>query len=195
MPRGGFRKSAGRPKSRRKVHSIRATDEEWKLIKAYAERVKAGGLQETAGSAESERILQANKPESVAKKKAGRPKKLGQLAHATVIFGNPDKVKYGCFFCIPEGDKYAVKAYFCPESEAPKNIWDVLDEAMAAYGCLVPASPGSGWTWKNAEGQKMLGPDPELLARKKTIKAAFACWLSDLLVNQKAVRIKDLQTR
>lgn len=40
MPRGGFRKSAGRPKSGRKVHSIRATDEEWKLIKAYAEEVK-----------------------------------------------------------------------------------------------------------------------------------------------------------
>ena len=41
MPRGGFREGAGRPKSGRKVHTIRATDEEWKLIKAYAEQVKA----------------------------------------------------------------------------------------------------------------------------------------------------------
>lgn len=40
MPRGGFREGAGRPKSGRKVHTIRATDEEWKLIKAYSEQVK-----------------------------------------------------------------------------------------------------------------------------------------------------------
>ena len=46
MPRGGFREGAGRPKSGRKVHTIRATDEEWKLIKAYAEQVKAGSLPE-----------------------------------------------------------------------------------------------------------------------------------------------------
>ncbi|MBT8800967.1 hypothetical protein ACXO18_02300 [Lactobacillus delbrueckii subsp. bulgaricus] len=42
MPRGGFREGAGRPKSGRKVRTIRATDEEWKLIKAYAEQLKAG---------------------------------------------------------------------------------------------------------------------------------------------------------
>lgn len=44
MPRGGFREGAGRPKSGRKVYTIRATDEEWKLIKSYAEQVKAGKL-------------------------------------------------------------------------------------------------------------------------------------------------------
>ena len=42
MPRGGFREGAGRPKSGRKVHTVRATEEEWKLIKAYAEQVKTG---------------------------------------------------------------------------------------------------------------------------------------------------------
>lgn len=46
MPRGGFREGAGRPKSGRKVHTIRATDEEWTLIKAYAEQVKKGSLPE-----------------------------------------------------------------------------------------------------------------------------------------------------
>ena len=46
MSRGGYREGAGRPKSGRKVRTIRATDEEWKLIKAYAEQVKAGKLPE-----------------------------------------------------------------------------------------------------------------------------------------------------
>lgn len=46
MPRGGFREGAGRPKSGRKVHIIRATNEEWELIKAYAEQVKTGKLPE-----------------------------------------------------------------------------------------------------------------------------------------------------
>lgn len=46
MPRGGFREGSGRPKSGRKVHTVRATNEEWELIKAYAEQVKAGKLPE-----------------------------------------------------------------------------------------------------------------------------------------------------
>lgn len=190
MPRGGFREGAGRPKSGRKVHTIRATEEEWKLIKAYAEQVKAGKLQEKP---KVQKHKSDGKPKSVAKKKARTPKKLGQLAHATVVFGNPEKIKYGCFFCVPYGDKYAVKVYFCPMSEAPASVWDALEKVVVTYGYLVLAE--SGWVWKNAAGQKLLGPDPELLSRKKTIKAAFACWLSDLLANQKAVRAKELQER
>ena len=46
MPRGGYREGVGRPKSGRKVHTIRATTEEWDLIKVYAEKVKAGKLPE-----------------------------------------------------------------------------------------------------------------------------------------------------
>ena len=61
------------------------------------------------------------------------------------------------------------------------------------YGHLM--STTDGWTWKSAEGQKLLGPDPEILSKKKTIKAAFACWLSDLLVNQTRITVKDLQER
>ena len=189
MPRGGFREGAGRPKSGRKVHTIRATNEEWKLIKAYAEQVKTGKLPEISKG-------QDVKPTGKAKpavKKSKSTKKLGQLAYATVVFGNPEKIKYGCFFCIPEGEKYAIKAYFCLTSEAPTNVWNVLDEVDVTYGYLMPAT--SGWVWKNAEGQKLLGPDSEILSRKKTIKAAFACWLSELLVNQKEVRAKELQER
>lgn len=189
MPRGGFREGAGRPKSGRKVHTIRATNEEWKLIKAYAEQVKTGKLPEISKG-------QDVKPTGKAKpavKKSKSTRKLGQLAHATVIFGNPEKIKYGCFFCVPEGKKYAVKVYFCPIGKAPARIWDALDKATVTYGYLAPAP--SGWILKNAEGQKLLGPDPEILSRKKTIKAAFACWLSELLVNQKAVRAKELQVR
>ena len=191
MPRGGFREGAGRPKSGRKVHTIRATDEEWTLIKAYAEQVKAGRLPEI--SAKVQEVKLTEEPKTAVKKRVKRARKLGQLAHATVIFGNPEKIKYGCFFCIPEGKKYAIKAYFCPTSEVPTNVWDVLDEVVVTYGYLVPTT--SGWVWKNAEGQKLLGPDPEILSRKKTIKAAFACWISELLVNQKAVRAKELQER
>lgn len=190
MPRGGFREGAGRPKSGRKVHTIRATDEEWTLIKAYAEQVKKGSLPEISKVQEAKH---SEKSKPAVKKKSKSTKKLGQLAHATVIFGNPERIKYGCFFCIPEGKKYAIKVYFCPTSEAPTNVWDVLDEVAVTYGYLMPAT--SGWAWKNAAGQKLLGPDPELLSRKKTIKAAFACWLSDLLANQKAVRAKGLQER
>lgn len=189
MPRGGFREGAGRPKSGRKVHTIRATDEEWELIKAYAEQVKAGKFPEISKG-------QDVKPTGKAKpavKKSKSTKKLGQLAYATVVFGNPDKIKYGCFFCVPEGEKYAIKAYFCPMSSVPEIVWDVLNKTIVTYGYLVPDT--RGWIWKNAEGQKLLGPDPEALSRKKTIKAAFACWLSDLLVNQKAVRAKELQVR
>ena len=189
MPRGGFREGAGRPKSGRKVHTIRATNEEWKLIKAYAEQVKTGKLPDISKG-------QDVKPTGKAKpavKKSKSTKKLGQLAYATVVFGNPEKIKYGCFFCIPEGEKYAIKAYFCLTSEAPTNVWNVLDEVDVTYGYLMPAT--SGWVWKNAEGQKLLGPDSEILSRKKTIKAAFACWLSELLVNQKEVRAKELQER
>ena len=83
MPRGGYREGAGRPKSGRKVRTIRATDEEWKLIKAYAEQVKAGKLPEK------------QKPKETVIRNQRRTKKLGQLAHATVIFGNPEKIKYG----------------------------------------------------------------------------------------------------
>lgn len=190
MPRGGFREGAGRPKSGRKVHTIRATDKEWTLIKAYAEQVKKGSLPEISKVQE---VKPTEEPKIAVKKRVKKAKKLGQLAHATVIFGNPDKIKNGCFFCIPEGKKYAIKAYFCPMGEAPANVWDVLDEVAVTYGYLVPAA--SGWVWKNAEGQNLLGPDPEILSRKKTIKAAFACWLSELLVNQKAVRAKELKER
>ena len=190
MPRGGFREGAGRPKSGRKVRTIRATDEEWKLIKAYAEQLKAGKSPEILKRQE---IKQVEVPKPVVKKKAKSTKKLGQLEHATFIFGNPDKIKYGCFFCIPEGEKYAIKAYFCPTSEAPTKVWDALDKVIVTYGYLVPAT--NGWIWKNAEGQNILGPDPERLSRKKTIKAAFAYWLSDLLLNQNAIRAKELQER
>lgn len=189
MPRGGFREGAGRPKSGRKVHTIRATNEEWELIKAYAEQVKTGKLPEIS---KGQYVKPTGKAKS-AVKKSKSTRKLGQLAHATVIFGNPDKIKYGCFFCIPEGKKYAIKAYFCPMSSAPEIVWDVLNKTIVTYGYLMPDT--SGWIWKNAEGQKLLGPDPEILSRKKTIKAAFACWLSDFLVNQKAVRAKELQVR
>lgn len=181
MPRGGYREGAGRPKSGRKVRTIRATDEEWKLIKAYAEQVKAGKLPEN------------QKPKETVIRNQRRTKKLGQLAHATVIFGNPEKIKYGCFFCIPDGGEYAIKAYFCPESGAPVSVWDALDKVAVTYGYLM--STTDGWTWKSTEGQKLLGPDPEILSKKKTIKAAFACWLSDLLVNQTRITVKDLQER
>jgi hypothetical protein len=182
MPRGGYREGAGRPKSGRKVHTIRATTEEWDLIKVYAEKVKAGKL--------PEKIEVQKTKKSVVKK----TKKLGQLAHATIIFGNPEKIKYGCFFCILDDRKrYAIKAYFCPESGAPVSVWDALDKVAVTYGYLM--STTDGWTWKSAEGQKLLGPDPEILSKKKTIKAAFACWLSDLLVNQKRITVKELQER
>lgn len=186
MPRGGFREGAGRPKSGRKVHTIRATEEEWKLIKAYSEQVKAGKLPEK---------LEVQKTKKIAKSKsaAKRTKKLGQLAHATIIFGNPEKVKYGCFFCIPEDKKYVIKAYFCPESEVPANVWDAIDKTTVTYGYFVPAS--IGWTWESGEGHNSVEPDPEILSKKKTIKAAFAQWLSELLLNQKKIRVKDLQER
>ena len=190
MPRGGFREGAGRPKSGRKVHTVRATEEEWKLIKAYAEQVKTGKVPKKS---EEKKPKPVTEPKLAVKKQVKTPKRLGQLAHATVVFGNPEKIKYGCFFCIPDGDKYAIKAYFCPMSEAPARVWDALDKVVVTYGYLVLAE--SGWTWKNAAGQKLLGPDPERLSRKKTIKAAFAFWLSDLLANQKAVRAKELQER
>lgn len=189
MPRGGFREGAGRPKSGRKVHAIRATEEEWKLIKTYAEQVKVGKLLEVS---KVEKTKPNEKPKATAKKTKSH-KKLGQLAHATIIFGNPDKINYGCFFCIPDGNKYAIQAYFCPSSEAPANVWDALDKVVVTYGYLEPASVG--WAWKNAEGQKILGPDPEKLAGKKTIKAAFACWISALLVMQEPVRVKDIEER
>jgi hypothetical protein len=80
MPRGGFREGAGRPKSGRKVHTIRATDEEWKLIKAYAEQVKLGKLPELSKAKEVKPV----KETKAAVKKAKRTKKLGQLAHATI---------------------------------------------------------------------------------------------------------------
>lgn len=181
MPRGGYREGAGRPKSGRKVHTIRATTEEWDLIKVYAEKVKAGKL--------PEKVEVQKTKKSVVKK----TKKLGQLAYASSIFGNPEKVKYGCFFCVSDGKRYAIKAYFCPENEAPENIWNALDKVVVTYGYLVP-TPG-GWTWKTADGQRILGPDPETLSKKKTVKAAFTCWLSDLLANQKKIRVKDLQER
>lgn len=57
MPRGGFRKGAGRPKTGRKVHTIRATDEEWKLIKAYVEQVKAGKLPEVTKVEKTKRVI------------------------------------------------------------------------------------------------------------------------------------------
>lgn len=100
MPRGGFREGAGRPKSGRKVYTIRATDEEWKLIKSYAEQVKAGKLPKISKVQEAKH---SEKSKAAVKKRSKSTKKLGQLAHATVIFGNPDKIKYGCFFCVPEG--------------------------------------------------------------------------------------------
>lgn len=187
MPRGGFREGAGRPKTGRKVHTIRATDEEWKLIKVYAEQVKTGKLPEV------EKTKQIEKLKPTTKKKIKSPKKLGQLAHATIIFGSPSQNNFGCFFCIPDGNKYAIKAYFCPSSEAPANVWDALDKVVVTYGYLEQSS--IGWVWKNANDQKILGPDPEKLAGKKTIKAAFACWISALLVMQKSVRVKDIEER
>ncbi len=90
MPRGGYREGAGRPKSGRKVHTIRATDEEWRLIKAYSEQVKAGKLPEKI-------VTQKTKKIAKSKLAVKRAKKLGQLAYACIIFGNPEKVKYGCF--------------------------------------------------------------------------------------------------
>lgn len=190
MPRGGFREGAGRTKSGRKVHTIRATEKEWKLIKAYAEQVKAGKLLETTKVQKPKAV---EKSKLTVKKKAGGSKKLGQLAYATIIFGSPSQNNFGCFFCILDGNKYAIGAYFCPDDEAPANVWDAFDKVIVTYGYLEPASVG--WVWKNAEGQKILGPDPEKLARKKTIKAAFACWISALLVMQKPVRVKDIEER
>lgn len=190
MPRGGFREGAGRPKSGRKVHTIRATEEEWKLIKAYAEQVKADKLPETT-KVQKPKAVEKSKP--TVKKKARSSKRLGQLAFASIIFGSPSKNNFGCFFCVPEGDKYAIKAYYCPSNEVSANVWDALDKVEVTYGYLEPASVG--WVWKNAEGQKILGPDPEKLAGKKTIKAAFACWISALLVMQKPIRVKDIEER
>ena len=82
---------------------------------------------------------------------------------------------------------------FCPESGSPVSVWDVLDKVVVTYGYLVPTS--GGWIWKTAKGQRLLGPDPEILSKKKTIRAAFACWLSDLLVNQNRITAKELQER
>ncbi|GHN44937.1 hypothetical protein ME804_00020 [Lactobacillus delbrueckii] len=188
MPRGGFREGAGRPKTGRKVHTIRATDEEWKLIKAYAEQVKVGKLSEVKMTKSVEKLKPATK------KKTKSSKKLGQLGYASIIFGNPSHINYGCFFCVPDGNRYAIKAYLCSESEAPVNVWDDAFEKLdVTYGYLIPAT--SGWTWENAGDQKILGPDPEKLSNKKTIKSAFACWLSALLVNRKPVRAKEIQER
>lgn len=190
MPRGGFREGAGRPKTGRKVHTIRATEEEWKLIKAYAEQVKAGKL---TVPPKVQKPKAVEKPKIAVKKKVRRSKKLDQLAFASIIFGSPSKNNFGCFFCVPEGGRYAIKADYCPSNEAPANVWDALDKVEVTYGYLELTSVG--WAWKNAEGQKILGPDPEKLAGKKTIKAAFACWISALLVMQKPVRVKDIEER
>lgn len=190
MPRGGFREGAGRPKTGRKVHTIRATDEEWKLIKVYAEQVKAGKLPEVP---KVKKIKHVNKPKPAVNKKARGSKKLGQLACASIIFGNPSHINYGYFFCVPDGNGYAIKAYLCSESKAPANVWDAFDKLEVTYGYLIPAP--SGWIWENAEDQKILGPDPEKLSSKKTIKSAFACWLSALLVNRKPIRAKEVQER
>lgn len=187
MPRGGFREGAGRPKTGRKVHTIRATEEEWKLIKAYAEQVKAGKL----SNLEKTKPIEKLKP--APKKKIKSSKKLGQLACASIIFGNPSHINYGCFFCVPDGNRYVIKAHLCSEGEAPANVWDAFDKLEVTYGYLIPA-PG-GWAWENAEDQKILGPDPEKLSNKKTIKSAFACWLSALLVNRKVVRAKEIKER
>ena len=44
MPRGGYRQRAGRPRSliskERPQHQVRAFEDEWRLIKAYAAIVK-----------------------------------------------------------------------------------------------------------------------------------------------------------
>ncbi|MEB3067363.1 hypothetical protein, partial [Parvimonas micra] len=92
-----------------------------KLIKAYAEQVKAGELSEVPKVEKTKRI---NKPKSATKKIARGSKKLGQLACTSIIFGNPSHINYGCFFCVPDGNRYAIKAYLCSESEAPANVWD-----------------------------------------------------------------------
>lgn len=179
------------PENGRKAHSIRATDDEWKLIKAYADQVKSGKMPKPTSILNNQPV----KPYKSALKKIERAKKLGQLAYSTVVFGNPVDIAYGVFFCVPEGNKYAIKAFFCPESEIPTDIWNPLDKAFVVYGYLIPASSGSGWIWETSKDEHVLGPDSELLLKKKTIKAAFACWLSDLLAFQKAVRVKDLKTR
>lgn len=114
MTRGGFREGAGRPKTGRKVHTIRATDEEWKLIKAYAEQVKAGKLPEVPKVEKTKRV---NNSKSATKKIVRGSKKLGQLACPSIIFGNPSYINYGCFFCVPDGNGYAIKAYLCSESK------------------------------------------------------------------------------
>lgn len=179
------------PENGRKAHSIRATDDEWKLIKAYADQVKSEKMPKPTSILNNQPV----KPYKSALKKIERAKKLGQLAYSTVVFGNPVDIAYGVFFCVPEGNKYAIKAFFCPESEIPTDIWNALDKAFVVYGYLIPASSGSGWIWETSKDEHVLGPDSELLLKKKTIKAAFACWLSDLLAFQKAVRVKDLKTR
>ena len=63
-----------------KFNTIRATDEEWELIKAYAEQVKLGKLPELSKAKEVKPV----KEPKAAVKKAKRTKKLGQLAHATI---------------------------------------------------------------------------------------------------------------
>lgn len=99
-----------------------------------------------------------------------------------INFGNPEKIKYGCFFCVPDGKMYAIKAYFCPINEAPESVWDALDKVVVTYGYLVP-TPG-GWTWKNADGQRLLGPDPEILSRKKTIGDNEIFYVSCIFLNR-----------
>ena len=52
---GGARKGAGRPKtSRKEVHSIRCTPEEWKAVLDLLDELRAGADEGGGGSAEGE---------------------------------------------------------------------------------------------------------------------------------------------
>lgn len=175
---------------KREIRSLRATDWEWGMIKNYASLIKA----------------YTDKKHVMVK---------GQLGYKTTIFGVPDSVRVGFFYAVPDGEgKYYVEAFYHSEEDAPEDIWEgditpedswngngfpediLIDQAKTpikgvkeVYGYLEKTE--EGWKWTSTK-ENYLGPDPEKLASKKSVKAAFAYWLTDLLQMQKPVRAKDI---
>lgn len=181
--------------TKRAIRSVRANDWEWAMIKDYAHLLKT----------------YTDDVEAEAK---------GQLGYKTTVFGVPDSVRVGFFYAVPnsrEKEKYRIEAFYYSEEEAPEDLWEgkftpedfwnhwtskkspedvLLDQKKASeseksviYGYLKKTE--DGWSWTSTK-EGYLGPDPEKLASKKSIKAAFAYWLSDLMQMQDPVKAMDI---
>lgn len=173
MPRGGKRVGAGRPKG--------------KATKTV--RVPLDVLDEMAKQG-------ADWNDVLAFLKKRRPKKTklqGMLAYSWETYGVKDTApdRYSTAYCIPEGHRFAVKYY--PSQDKFKDVW-IGVETAEIWGWLKETP--DGWVWDNAPGVNLGPGDPEVFTWKtegKSIKVAFAYWLSDLL--DKRIKVKDLEQK